>query len=163
MKYRIVCIGSLKEKYLKDAESEYFKRIKPFGEISVTELKEALPSGKGGAAADREAVEREGENILKTLRKINRNNCYVIALDSRGKDLSSEELAAGISALAVSGTSTVVFIIGGSCGLAAAVKAASDETLSFGRKTWPHQLMRVLLAEQVYRACKINAGGTYHK
>jgi 23S rRNA (pseudouridine1915-N3)-methyltransferase len=166
MNFRIVCVGSAKEKYLKDAESEYFKRLKPFGNIVVTEVKEAFASGKGGAAgaaAEKEAVEREGESILKILNKVNHNNSYVVVLDGNGKDLSSEQFAEKISRLAVSGTSTIVFVIGGSCGLSDAVRAAADFTLSFGNKTWPHRLMRVLLAEQIYRACKINAGETYHK
>jgi 23S rRNA (pseudouridine1915-N3)-methyltransferase len=163
MNYRIICIGKLKEAYLRDAENEYFKRISRFGNISVTELKEA-PAPAGASPADEAAAVRaEGASLLKTLEKVNRNNHYVIALDGRGKDLSSEELADKLSALATGGKSETVFIIGGSLGLAAEVRSAADFTLSFGRKTYPHQLMRVILAEQLYRACKIAAGETYHK
>jgi 23S rRNA (pseudouridine1915-N3)-methyltransferase len=163
MNFRIVCIGKLKESYLRDAENEYFKRISRFGAISVTGLKEA-PTPAGASPADEAlAVRAEGAGVSKVLEKINRNNHYVIALDGRGKDLSSEELADTLSALAANGKSETVFIIGGSLGLSDEVRNASDFTLSFGRKTYPHQLMRVILAEQIYRACKISAGETYHK
>jgi 23S rRNA (pseudouridine1915-N3)-methyltransferase len=163
MNYRIVCIGKLKEAYLRDAENEYFKRISRFGNISVTELKEAPVPAGASRKDEAAAVRAEGASLLKTLEKVNRNTHYVIALDSCGKDLSSEELADKLSALATGGKSGTVFIIGGSLGLAAEVRSAADFTLSFGRKTYPHQLMRVILAEQLYRVCKRAAGETYHK
>jgi 23S rRNA (pseudouridine1915-N3)-methyltransferase len=163
MNFRIICIGKLKEKYLRDAESEYFKRLSRFGSISVTELKESpVPAGASRAEEDA-AVRAEGAAILKSIDSVNRNNNYVIALDRGGKDLSSEELAEKISALAVGGKSTTIFVIGGSFGMSGEVKKTADFVLSFGRKTYPHMLMRIILEEQVYRACKISAGETYHK
>jgi 23S rRNA (pseudouridine1915-N3)-methyltransferase len=166
MKFRIICVGGLKEKYLKDAENEYFKRISRFGNINVTELREAFSSGKAGAGSVAEiaaAVEAEGERILKTLDSVNNNNNYVIALDGSGKDLSSEELAVKVAELGIGGTSGMSFVIGGSHGLHREVVSRADFVLSFGRKTYPHQLMRVILAEQIYRACMVNAGSAYHK
>jgi 23S rRNA (pseudouridine1915-N3)-methyltransferase len=163
MNFRIICVGKLKEKYLRDAESEYFKRLSRFGSISVTELKES-PLPAGASSAEENAVLRsEGAAILKAVGSINRNSSYVIVLDLGGKDLSSGELATKISSLAVDGKSMVAFVIGGSLGLSAEAVNAADYVLSFGRKTYPHQLMRVILAEQIYRACKISTGETYHK
>jgi 23S rRNA (pseudouridine1915-N3)-methyltransferase len=153
----------LKENYLRDAESEYFKRISRYGGISVTELREAPTPAKASPADEASAVRAEGAEILRNLEKVNRNNHYVIALDPEGNDLSSEELADKLSSLAASGKSAAVFIIGGSLGLPDEVKDAADFVLSFGRKTYPHRFMRVILAEQIYRACKITAGETYHK
>ncbi|MDR1042572.1 MAG: 23S rRNA (pseudouridine(1915)-N(3))-methyltransferase RlmH [Clostridiales Family XIII bacterium] len=163
MNFRIVCVGKLKERYLRDAEGEYFKRLSRFGAVSVTELKEAPVPVGASLAEEAAAVRLEGSAILKALASVNRNNHYVIALDREGKDLSSEELADKISSLAVDGKSAVAFVIGGSLGLSGEVRNAADYALSFGRKTYPHQLMRVILAEQIYRACKISAGETYHK
>jgi 23S rRNA (pseudouridine1915-N3)-methyltransferase len=166
MNFRIVCVGGLKEKYLKDAENEYFKRISRFGNINVTELREAFSSGKAGAGGEAETaavVKAEGERILKTLDSVNNNKGYVVALDSSGKDLSSEELAGKIAELGIGGTSGMSFVIGGSHGLHREVTGRADFVLSFGRKTYPHQLMRIILAEQIYRACMINAGSAYHK
>jgi 23S rRNA (pseudouridine1915-N3)-methyltransferase len=151
---------------LKDAESEYFKRLSRFGNISVTELSEGKTTAKRGASGEAEsiaAMKAEGEKMLKTLDSVNRNNSYVIALDIAGKDLSSVEFADKLSSLGGSGKSTVVFLIGGSHGLSEEAKRAADEALSFGRKTYPHQLMRVILAEQIYRAYMINTGAAYHK
>jgi 23S rRNA (pseudouridine1915-N3)-methyltransferase len=163
MNFRIICVGKLKEKYLQDAEREYFKRLSRFGSVSATELKEArVPAGASRAEEDA-AVRSEGAAILKALESINRNNHYVVALDRKGKDLSSGELADKLSSLATDGKSTAVFVIGGSLGMSDEAVNAADYALSFGRKTYPHQLMRVILAEQIYRACKISAGETYHK
>jgi 23S rRNA (pseudouridine1915-N3)-methyltransferase len=164
--YKLICVGGLKEKYLASAENEYFKRISGYGNITVTELKEArlLKSpGAGSAAAEAEVIRAEGEKILKSLDSVNRNNNYVIVLDRAGKDLSSEEFAAKLRELALGGTGCAVFVTGGSLGLAEEVKKSADYILSFGKKTYPHQLMRIILEEQIYRACKINAGETYHK
>jgi 23S rRNA (pseudouridine1915-N3)-methyltransferase len=163
MNYRIICIGKLKEAYLREAEAEYFKRISRFGGISVTELKETPSPAGAPPAEEAAAVRAEGERILRALESVNRNSSYVIALDRGGRDLSSEELADKLSSLATGGRSAAAFIIGGSLGLSGEALAAADFALSFGRKTYPHMLMRVVLAEQIYRACKIAAGEPYHK
>jgi 23S rRNA (pseudouridine1915-N3)-methyltransferase len=163
MKYRIICVGKLREKYLKEAEAEYFKRLSRFGGVSVTEIKETSPPAGASAADEASAVRTEGARILKALAAVNRNNSYVAALDSGGNDLSSEAFADKLSSLAADGKSETVLVIGGSLGLSDEVRRAADFVLSFGRKTYPHRLMRVMLAEQLYRACKINAGEVYHK
>ncbi|MDR1292207.1 MAG: 23S rRNA (pseudouridine(1915)-N(3))-methyltransferase RlmH [Clostridiales Family XIII bacterium] len=163
MNFRIICIGKLKEQYLRDAEGEYFKRLSRFGVIYVTELKDSPVPAVASRAEEDAAKRTEGAAILKVLGSMNRNKHYVIALDRGGKDLSSEELAGKLSSLAAGGKSTVVFIIGGSLGMSDEVRSAADYTLSFGSKTYPHRLMRVILAEQIYRACKISVGETYHK
>jgi 23S rRNA (pseudouridine1915-N3)-methyltransferase len=163
MNYKIICVGKLKEKYLQAAEGEYFKRLSRFGAVSVTEIREAPPPAGASAAGEASAVRAEGTRVLKALAGINHNNSYIIALDSSGEDLSSEAFAEKLSSLAARGKSAAVFVIGGSLGLSDEVRRAADFTLSFGRKTWPHRLARVMLAEQIYRACKISAGETYHK
>jgi 23S rRNA (pseudouridine1915-N3)-methyltransferase len=163
MNFRIICVGKLKEQYLRDAEGEYFKRLSRFGAISVTELKESPVPAGASRAEEAAAVRSEGAAILQALESVNRNICYVIALDQGGKDISSEELAGKLSSLAVGGKSTAVFIIGGSLGMSGEAMGAADYVLSFGHKTYPHQLMRVILEEQIYRACKIIANEVYHK
>ena len=149
MNINIICIGKLKEKYWQDAASEYIKRLSRFCKLKITELPESKSDSK----------EEESKNILEHIPK----GSYVIALDVKGKSLSSEGLAQKISDLGLSGRSDITFIIGGSNGFDDTVRNASDFRLSFSEFTFPHQLMRVILLEQVYRAFKIDAGETYHK
>ena len=152
MNITILCVGNLKEKFFKDACEEYIKRLGRFGKISVRELPEVQgPNGQD--------VEKEGKNIIKAIPK----GSYVIPLCVEGKELSSPALAEKIKNLGVSGTSEITFIIGGSDGLSREIKALGDFPLSFSPMTFPHQLMRVILLEQVYRAFTINAGASYHK
>jgi 23S rRNA (pseudouridine1915-N3)-methyltransferase len=161
MNYELICVGTLKEQYWKDAAAEYRKRLSRFGKVEVVELREA-PLRAGASAADEAAAIRtEGEAILRALSDGKRG--YVIVLDGGGEDLSSEAFAKKLSTLSVEGVSRVRFIIGGSLGLSDAVKQSADKLLSFGRKTLPHRLMRIVLLEQIYRACKISANETYHK
>ena len=159
MNISIICIGKLKEKYWTEAIAEYSKRLSKFCTLQITELKEArLPDN--ASPADEEAVKvSEGEEILKHLKK----DSYVITLEIKGKALSSEGLAAKIAELGLSGKSNIAFVIGGSLGLSQAVSARADFKLSFSAMTFPHQMMRVILLEQVYRAFKINSGEKYHK
>ena len=152
MNITVLCVGNLKEKFFKDACSEYVKRLGRFGKISVKEL----PEVQGTNGQD---VEKEGKNIIKAIPK----GSYVIPLCVEGKELSSPALADKIKTLGLSGTSEITFIIGGSDGLSDEVKALGDFHLSFSPMTFPHQLMRVILLEQVYRAFTINAGASYHK
>ncbi len=152
MNITILCVGNLKEKFFKDACEEYIKRLGRFGKISVREL----PEVQGPIGQD---VEKEGKNIIKSIPK----GSYVIPLCVEGKELSSPALAEKIKNLGVSGTSEITFIIGGSDGLSREIKALGDFPLSFSPMTFPHQLMRVILLEQVYRAFTINAGASYHK
>ena len=152
MNISIACVGTLKEKFFKDACTEYIKRISRFGKVSVCEVDEC----HSGAGEDKE---KEGALLLK---KINPSS-YKIALCVEGKKESSEGLAKLIKDTGVNGKSEITFIIGGSEGLSDEVKKAADFRLSFSDMTFPHQLMRVVLLEQVYRGFKINAGERYHK
>ena len=160
MNIEIICVGKLKEKYWQEAAAEYSKRLGRFCRLKITELAEARLSGSG-AAEEAAVIRAEGEAICARLDPGPQS--FIIALDVKGKSLSSEALADKISGLALSGKSRVVFVIGGSLGLSEAVLAAADLRLSFSAMTFPHQLMRVILLEQIYRAFKINAGETYHK
>lgn len=143
-KIRIVCVGKLKEKFYADAVAEYCKRLTRFAEVKIAELPE------------KRTLEEEGALILKELRG------YVIALAVEGQKFSSEALAAKLKQLCGEGKE-ISFVIGSSCGLCGAVKRRADLLLSFSDMTFPHQLMRVILCEQLYRAFMINAGSEYHK
>lgn len=156
MKFTIVAVGKLKERFWADACAEYLKRLQPYVKATVVELGDVDPARAGGEAA---AVGREGEAILKALP--DRAHVVVLAID--GKQRSSEALSARIDELGVSGVGEVAFVIGGSCGVSADVRARADELLSFGPITLPHNLARVVLLEQLYRACKISRGEPYHK
>lgn len=156
MKFTVVAVGKLKERFWADACGEYLKRLQPYSKTSVVEVPDVDPARAGGDAA---AVEREGSSVLKALP----DRAHVVALAIGGKQRSSEGLAAHIDELGVSGVSEIAFVIGGSCGLSADVLARADETLSFGPMTLPHNLARVVLLEQLYRACKISRGEPYHK
>ncbi len=152
MNITLLCVGNLKEKFYKDACAEYIKRISRFGKVSVYEEPECHTSGN-------QDKEKEGALLLK---KINPSSLK-IALCVEGKKVSSEGLAKLVQGAGVDGKSELTFIIGGSEGLSDEVKKAADIRLSFSDMTFPHQLMRVILFEQVYRAFKINAGEKYHK
>ena len=160
MNIEIICVGKLKERYWQDAADEYIKRLCRFAKVTVTELAEERL--RGNSPADEAAViKAEGEAILAKL--FPGQQSYVIALAVNGKRMPSEGLAEKIAGLALEGKSRIAFVIGGSLGLSEDVLRASDMRLSFSDFTFPHQLMRVILLEQVYRAFKINAGETYHK
>jgi 23S rRNA (pseudouridine1915-N3)-methyltransferase len=159
MNYFVICVGNLKERYWKEAEAEYIKRLSAYGSARVLEVKEA-PLAKNASEADiRAAIEKEGRALLAAAPE----RAFKIALDVKGKSLTSEAFAEKLQAVATGGTSALAFFIGGSYGLSAAVLAACDLRLSFSAFTFPHQMMRPVLLEQIYRACKINAGETYHK
>lgn len=159
MNINIICIGKLKERYWQDAVKEYSKRLGRFCTLNIIELKES-PLRANPSQADEEAVkEAEGKDILGKIK----SGDYVITLEIKGKGLDSVQLADKISDLALQGRSTIDFVIGGSLGLSQEVSRRSDFKLSFSAMTFPHQLMRVILLEQVYRAFKINSNETYHK
>jgi len=159
MNVRIICIGKLKEKYWTDAIAEYSKRLKRFCTLDIVELKES-PLPANASAKDEEKVKiEEGKEILKAVK----DNEYVITLEIKGKNLSSEELAKKIDDLGLDGHSDIAFIIGGSLGLSEDVSKRANFKLSFSKMTFPHQMMRVILLEQIYRAFKINRNETYHK
>lgn len=155
MNVNVVCIGKIKEAFFRDALDEYAKRLSRFCRFTVTELAEKQLEGKNEADI-RIVKEDEGKRIVKAVKG------YVVALDMRGEQLSSEALSAKLTGLA-NVTSTVTFVIGGSYGLADCVLQRADFVLSFGKMTFPHQLMRVIAAEQIYRAFTIAEGSGYHK
>ena len=159
MRCEIYCIGKLKEKYLKDGIAEYLKRLQPVFPVAVREFADRpIPE----QASDKElaaAVAKEGDALLAAVRP----DDLVVALDIAGHQLASEELAAQIRQWSASGRQRLIFVIGGSCGLSPAVLRRADFRLSFGRATYPHQLMRLILSEQIYRAVKINRREPYHK
>lgn len=159
MNIRIVCVGKLKEKYLKEACDEYVKRLTKYCRLDIIELKEAkLP--ENASLADEEKVKiDEGKAILSKLFEKE----YVITLEVLGKQLSSIELAEKISNLGVSGNADIAFVIGGSLGLSEEVSKRSNFSLSFSKLTFPYQMMRVLVLEQIYRAFKIARNENYHK
>lgn len=159
MNVNVICIGKLKEKYWVDGVKEYSKRLSGYCNLKVTELKETRLPDKAGEAEEAAVKKAEGETILKNIEK----DMYVITLEIRGKKLSSEALAEKMADLAMAGHSNIAFVIGGSLGLDSAVSSRADFKLSFSDMTFPHQMMRVILLEQIYRAFKINRGETYHK
>lgn len=158
LKINIICVGKFKEKYWEAASAEYMKRLGAYCNVSVTEVREEKLPAHASRADEENVMEKEGRSILE---KTSAGD-YVIALDIGGRELSSEALAAKLADVAFT-ASTVDFIIGGSLGLSSEVKRRADFRMSFGPITLPHQLARIVLLEQVYRAFKINAGETYHK
>lgn len=145
VKINIICVGKLKESYLTAAANEYVKRLSRFGKVEIVELSE------------KPTLKEEAENILRA-----KKGGYTIALAIEGKQCTSEQFAQKLQELIDCGE-TVNFLIGSSLGLDHSVKNASDELLSFSKMTFPHQLMRVILLEQVYRAFMIDSGAKYHK
>ena len=156
MKYTIVAVGKLKERFWADACAEYLKRLQPYAKTTVVEVPDVDPARVGGEEA---AVEREGASILRALGE----RTHVVLLTIDGKQRSSESLSQRLDQLALAGESDIAFVIGGSCGTSADVRARANETLSFGPITLPHNLARVVLLEQLYRAQKISRGEPYHK
>lgn len=159
MKITLVCVGKLKERYLTEAVEEYSKRLGRYCFLEVVEVADEKTPDHASAAEEDMIKKREGERILKAVK----DNSYCIALAIEGKMLSSEELAKRIDTLGIAGTSHITFIIGGSLGLSEEVLKRADYQLSFSRMTFPHQLMRVILLEQIYRAYRIISNEPYHK
>ena len=159
MNIKIIAIGKLKEKYWQEAVKEYSKRLGAYCSLEIIELRESLLRANA-SAADEEAVKRaEGEEILNRIRKTD----YVITLEIKGKSLTSEALSEKIEQLGIDGHSDVAFVIGGSLGLSPQVSQRADFKLSFSAMTFPHQMMRVILLEQIYRSFKIMRNEAYHK
>jgi len=156
---QIICIGKLKEKYWTDAIAEYSKRLSRYCTLEIIELKEARLPDKASPADEENVKLEEGRSILKAIK----DGTYVITLEILGKQLTSPELADKIQTLSIEGKSNVAFIIGGSLGLSAEVSRRADYKLSFSKMTFPHQMMRVILLEQVYRGFKIIKNEAYHK
>ncbi|MFD0960317.1 23S rRNA (pseudouridine(1915)-N(3))-methyltransferase RlmH [Paenibacillus chungangensis] len=159
MHIQIAAVGKLKEKYLVLGIAEYAKRLGPYVKLTLTEVPDERAPETMSPAEEAAVREREGERLLAQLKP----DAHVIALALDGELWSSEDLAGQLDKLATYGRSHVAFVIGGSTGLAPAVLQHAQQKLSFGRMTLPHQLMRLVLIEQVYRAVKINRGEPYHK
>lgn len=159
MHITILAVGKVREQYLTQGMDEYLKRLRRYATVTVQELAEEQAPETLTAAEQAQVKAREGERILKALK----DSHYVIALAIQGKALSSEAFAAHLERLAVEGHSDVALIIGGSLGLAPAVLTRANHHLSFGPMTFPHQLMRLILLEQVYRGFRIMKGDPYHK
>lgn len=158
MKISIVAIGKIKEKYLTAGIQEFLKRLTPYCKLDIIELTEERMPDNPSPAEKTQALTREGERLLKAVRP----GSYLIVLDVAGQALSSEQLAAKFDNLALSGQSDITFIIGGAFGLSNEVTTAAKERLSFSKMTFTHQMIRLLLVEQVYRAFKISRGENYH-
>jgi 23S rRNA (pseudouridine1915-N3)-methyltransferase len=156
---RIVAVGKIKEKYLVEGIREFVKRLGPFCHMDIIEVDEVRMPDDPSQAEKEKTLSAEGERLLKKIPE----SSYLIVLDVAGKNLSSEELAEKITALGTAGQGDITFIIGGAFGLSPAVVAAARERLSFSRMTFTHQMVRLLLIEQIYRAFKSNRGENYHK
>ena len=159
MNINIVCVGRLKEKYWTDAVNEYVKRLGKYAKIKITELSDEKAPENLSNAQKIQVMEKEGERILKSIP----SGSFVITLEIGGKSLSSEELADFIKSKMVNGISDMTFVIGGSLGLSAEVIQKAQYHLSFSRMTFPHQMARVMLLEQIYRAERIICNEPYHK
>ncbi len=155
---KIICIGKIKEAYLKDAISEYLKRLSRFNKFEIIELKDSPIKENSSQLEDLKVKEEEGKLILSKI-----TTEYVIALDPNGIELDSIEFSNKLSNIFSYGKNDISFVIGGSLGLSKEVKDRADLILSFSKLTFPHQLFRVILLEQIYRAYKIMKGETYNK
>lgn len=159
MKITLVTVGKIKEKFFEDAIKEYSKRLSRYCKLEIFQVADEKTPEGASEAVELQIKEKEGQRILSLIR----DDAYVIALAIEGKMLDSEELAERIEKLGVSGISQIVFVIGGSLGLSAQVMKRADYALSFSRMTFPHQLMRVVLLEQIYRSYRIMNHQPYHK
>lgn len=155
----IAAVGKLKETYLIAGVNEYKKRLSPYAKIEIIEVADEKTPERASLLEEERIKEREGERLLAHIP----DSAYVIALAIEGKMKSSEQFAAHLDELATYGQSNIAFVIGGSLGLSRRVMARADEALSFSKMTFPHQLMRLILLEQIYRAFRINRGEPYHK
>lgn len=159
MKITLVTVGKIKEKYLKDAIAEYSKRLGKYCKLEIIEVADEKTPENASATEEDMIRQKEGERILKYIKE----DAYVVALAIDGQMLSSEKLAEKINLLGIQGTSHIAFIIGGSIGLSQEVLSRADYQLSFSKMTFPHQLMRVILLEQIYRSFRIIHHEPYHK
>ena len=159
MKIKLVTVGKLKEKYLKDGIAEYSKRISRFAAVEMIELADEKTPDRASDSENEKILNLEGNRILSKIG----DREFVVVLAIEGKTLSSEEFSKQLEQASINGFSTLTFVIGGSLGLSPQVKKRANLSLSFGRVTLPHQLMRLVLVEQIYRAFTIQQGSPYHK
>jgi len=159
MKFQIITVGKLKEKYLRDGVAEYIKRLQRYASVEIIEVADEQTPDGASAAEEAQIKAREGQRIEKYIKQ----DTYLIALAIAGKQFTSEELADKIAQLGLAGHSHITMVIGGSLGLDAAILKRADLQLSFSKLTFPHQLMRLILVEQLYRSYRIIKGEPYHK
>ncbi len=159
MKITVITVGKLKEKYLKEAVLEYSKRLGKYCRLEIIEVADEKTAEGMSKAEEDIILEKESSRILKYIKE----DSYIITLEINGTQLSSEQLADKINTIGINGISHIIFIIGGSIGIGEAVLKKSDYSLSFSKMTFPHQLMRVILLEQIYRSYRIIYGEPYHK
>lgn len=159
MKITILTVGKIKEKYLRDAIAEYSKRLSRYAKLEIIEVADEKTPDSASETVETNIKNKEAERLLKYIR----DDAYLITLEIKGKQLTSEELAQKIDTLGVQGTSHIIFAIGGSLGLGEEVLKRSNYALSFSKMTFPHQLMRVILLEQIYRSYRIMTNQPYHK
>lgn len=159
MKITVIAVGKIKEKFYTDAIAEYSKRLSRYCRLEVIQVADEKTPDGASEAQERQIKEKEGNRILAQIK----DGAYVIALAVQGTMLSSEQLASKLNKLGVDGQSQIVLIIGGSLGLSDEVLKRADYHLSFSPMTFPHQLMRVILLEQIYRSYRIISGEPYHK
>ncbi len=159
MNITIITVGKLKEKYLKEAIEEYSKRLGRYCKLEIIELADEKTPDNASEKEEEAIKEKEGQGILSKIK----DNMFVIAMDLKGKQLTSEEFASYIENLGVMGDSNIAFIVGGSLGISKSVLARANYKLCFSKMTFPHQLFRVMLLEQIYRGFRIMKGEPYHK
>ena len=159
MKFQIITVGKLKEKYLKDGIAEYLKRLQRYADVEIIEVADEQTPQNASAAEEEQIKEIEGDRIRKHIKE----DTYLIALAIEGQAVTSEQLADKIEHLGLQGKSHVTLLIGGSLGLDKKLLQKSDYLLSFSKLTFPHQLMRLILVEQLYRSYRIIKGEPYHK
>lgn len=159
MKITILAVGKIKEKYFADAIEEYKKRLSRYCKLEIIQVADEKTSENASVADEKQVRMKEAERLKKYIKE----DAFVISLAINGREMSSEEFADKTDKLCISGTSHIMFIIGGSIGLDEDILKQSDELLSFSKMTFPHQLMRVVLLEQIYRGFKIIHGEPYHK
>lgn len=155
----VICVGKLKEKYLQDALSEYSKRLSKYCSLTIAELPDEKLPDKLNSSLIEMIKEKESNNIISHIEK----NSYVLSLDLKGKQYSSEEFSAKINNISLNISSNVTFVIGGTLGLSEKALKYSNELICFSKMTFPHQLIRVFLLEQIFRAFKISNNETYHR
>lgn len=159
MRITVITVGKIKEKYLREAIAEYTKRLSKYCKLEILEVADEKTPDQASEIVEENIRNKEGERILKHIK----DDMFVITLEIAGKMMTSEELADKIEKLGVQGISNIAFVIGGSIGLGKEVLKRSDYALSFSKMTFPHQLMRVILLEQIYRSYRIIQGEPYHK
>jgi 23S rRNA (pseudouridine1915-N3)-methyltransferase len=159
LQVRIIAVGKIREKYLQDGIKEYAKRLGGYLKLQIEEIGDEPCPEKSSQAEEEKIKRKEGEKILKTIAP----HEYVVLLDIGGNQLDSVELAEFIENKALQGQSSLAFVIGGSLGVSSEVRLRADYKWSFSKLTFPHQLMRMILLEQLYRACRISKGEPYHK